>query len=1237
MILEKVEMKRLFFVFLFLYIGRAVDFALGVDHLRVESQVNPAIDSTPHFSWWLHSNKRCCMQSSYQIQIFSDSEMLNMVYDSGVKVSEQSQRVVLEDFSITPSNRYFWKVTVVDNYGEEAVSCETAYFDSGLMESGWDGAQWIMYPEEGPKSTGMPRFRKVFSLSKTIKSAYIYSSSLGIYDLTLNGQRVGHYQPDGTVIYDELKPGWTDFRKTLYYNVHEITNYLHEGANVIGSDVTNGWWNGRISWGLYGDYPLGFIAKILINYEDGTSDVVITDTSWKVTLNGPYKMGDIYNGEIYDSRLDNDWQNPYYNDGFWSQPTMNGFFSGKIVIQAAGQVRMRHDLERSVENTTIYDKINSSGSDYGTINIINSIQGFHTFKLSKGQTAIFDFGQNLVGYVKIAFKSDEGVEVRLRYAEMLNDTGSRERGNDGPGGSLYLENLRKAQATTYYYCKSSEIETYCPVMTYFGFRYCEVTADHNIEIVSIKAIPISSVLGELGDVSTDNSYVNQLFSNIRWGQLGNFVSVPTDCPQRDERWGWTGDTQVFSRTGMYNANSEAFYCKFLGDLNDSQRDDGAYPDCAPYTQGRGYGRAGWADAGIIVPWNLYLMYGNKDILRKHYGEMTRYMDWIAGNHSEGIIHAGPDNHYGDWLAYDECDKNYLAMAYYANDAMLMSKMSKALSAVSGDEYDQNAEKYQALYAEIKAEFNEKYWNPLPSSTAQSTYLLAIAFDLLDGDKKAEAIAKLQEAIEINKGLLSTGFLGTSIFLPTLSKCGLTNAAYSLLLQRGNPSWLYCIDQGATTIWERWDSYTLEKGFGPASMNSFNHYSYGAVGEWMYRYMGGIDMDDNVPHYGYFILRPSPDTRLEIPSGQERISHVSASYYSDYGLVKSEYTVNANKTINYECTVPPNTTAKLYYPVEDENDTVLEGDVLAQESEGVEYLGFSNGCQCYKLLPGSYIFKIGKVPTTTFKNTVNIQNDGHIEVYGKMLADGDAFTTTLGKDVALKLMPGENMTLTSLKIDDEEVTPDVVDGYYTIKSVTAGHEFSIRYDRTIIRLQPMLSYTTFCSTADLDFSSVNEIRAYLAKDCDSVNGMVNLEEVKRVPAGTGLVVVGVPDGSYQIPLAETVDIINENLLVGVDKETQISPATEEAVNFILQNNITSPVFSPLSEEVILSAGEAYLQIPGTNVQFQDLSIHVNETPTSITEVKGANENEGDYYTLTGQKVNNPQKGIFLKNGKKLIVR
>lgn len=960
-------MKRSFYCTIIALIVIAITwhqnaFALVVNHLRVESQINPAIDASPHFSWQLVSEDKNCTQKSYNIKIYDGA---TLVYETGVVSSSKSHNVEAKGFSMSPSTRYDWTVEVEDNKGNTVVSKEDSYFDSGLMDSGWSGAQWIMYPETGNRSTGMPRFRKLWNIGNKIKRAYIYSSSLGLYDLTINGSRVGHHQKDGTIKYDELKPGWTDFRKTIYYNVHEISHYLTEGNNVIGADVTNGWWNGGISWGLYGDFPLGFIAKIIVFYEDGTNEVIVTDNTWKVTLDGPYILGDIYNGETYDARLNDEWQSSAYNDSEWSVPAQNTFFTGEMVIEKAGKVRMLTNKIRQPYKIVISEGVDATGTDYGMVKTVATLNTSTHINLKKGQTAVFDFAQNLVGYVRIQLKASEGTEIKIRYAEMLNDDGSKERGNDGPGGSLYLANLRTAKATTLYYCKGNDAEIYCPVMTYYGFRYCEVSASEDLDIESIEAIPISSVFDNISTVVTNDASLNQLFSNLQWGQLGNFVSVPTDCPQRNERWGWTGDTQVFCRTGMYNTISEAFYRKFLSDLRDCQREDGAFPDVAPYTKGRGYGRAGWGDAGIIIPWNIYLMYGNKDVLREHFDAMEKYMNWLANNHDGDIEHAGPDINYGDWLAYDECDKRYLSVAYYANDAMLMSKMSAALSESTDDKFSIKSQEYLNLYKDIKDEFNQKYWNPQPENTAQTTYLVALAFDLLGGGKKDLAIANLKEAIKRNNGLLSTGFLGTSIYLPTLSKIGLDKEAYSLLLQRDNPSWLYCIDQGATTIWERWDSYTIEKGFGPASMNSFNHYSYGAVGEWYYRYMSGIEVDEDSPGFKHIILKPSFDTREEI-AGTSRINDISSCFYSVYGKIETAIKLGESGAYKYTCRIPVNTTATLFLPS-------VSSEYEISAPEGVECNGVINGYEAYELGSGFYEFEKKERSTTSLENVPYIIN------------------------------------------------------------------------------------------------------------------------------------------------------------------------------------------------------------------------------------------------------------------------
>lgn len=891
------------------------------------------------------------MQLSYQIQIYDDSTMTNIVYDSGVKVSEESQRVVADGFSMLPSTRYYWRVTVRDTHGEEASSSECAYFDSGLMGSGWSGAKWIMESLPRSNDNGMSMFRKLFEVDKPIKKAFLYSSALGIYDLFCNGKRIGHTTADG-IKYEELKPGWTDYRKSIFYQVHEVSSYLNQGKNVLGSIVSNGWWKGGIAFEVYGKPNTAFIAKMFIVYEDNTTDVVVSDESWNTSCNGPLRNGDIYDGEVYDARLENNWQKVDYDISKWHQCAINNEFVGKLEVYSGANVYALTDMRR-IPSVKICDGIVEMGTDYGKVNVIYENNTFTPIKLNKGQSLICDFGQNIVGWTPFKVKGESGTQICVRYAEMLNDTGSKERGNDGPGGKPYYDNLRAAKATLYYTLRGdTEGESYCSAHSFYGFRYCEIISDGDVIVETIDGMPISSSIDDTGFIVTNNNKVNQLISNIKWGQRGNILSVPTDCPQRDERHGWTGDAQAFCRTACYNTDLEPFYWKYLKDLRDSQMEDGSYTDVAPFVTRVGFGNAGWADAGIIIPWNLYLMFGNKELLSNHYASMEKYMNWLSTKSGDGYKYQGAETAYGDWLAYDKCSNRYVSVAYYANDALIMSKISQALSSAADDEYAQKSNYYYQLFEKIKVEFLERYWNPFPSETTQTTYLLPLAFNLLDEKKEEKAIELLKERIKDNNGLLSTGFLGTSLFLPTLSKHNLNDEAYSLLLQDQNPSWLYSVDQGATTIWERWDSYTKEKGFGPSEMNSFNHYAYGSVGEWLYRYMAGIEVDENSVGFKHVILQPNFDHRTFFPKDQEKISKVDSHYSSRYGHVISSWDMK-DGSYSYFCSVPVNTTATVYLPSYINDSQAI--DVHVDEEEGVHYLGLKKNKHVFNLASGDYHF------------------------------------------------------------------------------------------------------------------------------------------------------------------------------------------------------------------------------------------------------------------------------------------
>ncbi len=844
-----------------------------------------------------------------------------------------------EDFE-NLSSEYFYDAVIEEMAGSRMCHVQSGSGEKKVMQS---------------QTEGVPMFRKEFALTKAIKTAKLYTSGLGVYDVFINGQRVGHLQLDGSTLYEELKPGWTDYRSRVFYSSHDVTSLLTQGNNVIGAIVTSGWWAGAVMHGIYGSPQTGFIAKLLVTYEDGTKETLNTDLTWHSSKNGALKAGEIYDGEIYDARLESAWATAAYDDSQWNGVEQNTDFNGQIDAFTGGYVLQLRDKVQTVKKATIYEGSKNTGTTYGMINVV-STQNTDKIQLCKGQAVILDFGQNVVGWTRFKVRGKAGNRLRMRFTEMLNDTGDKNRGNDGPGGSLYLANLRSAKAQLYYTLAGKEDgEEYQPSTTFFGFRYCEILPSDDLEILSIEAQPISSSTDDTGSFATSNPLVNQLYSNITWGQRGNLLSVPTDCPQRDERLGWTADTQIFSHTAMYIADTESFYRKWMQDMRDSQNSNGAYPDVAPHNW-VGFGNSAWADAGIVVPWNIYMMYGDKEVLRENFTSMEKYMNWLATQTGDGYKYQGAGLAYGDWLSFVNTETRYVSVAYYAYDAQLMAKMARALSTSNNDTYATKAKSYERLYENIRSEFRTRYISPTIRQTSQTAYLLALQFNLLSSDAEQNTFkTRLAQAIRNNKYTLNTGFVGTGIINPTLSRFGLTDYAYDLLLQRNCPSWLYSVDQGATTIWERWNSYTIESGFGDPGMNSFNHYAYGAVGEWMYRYMLGIEADEQEPGFHHFILQPQPDRRTILPKGQTLITSASGSYRSRYGEISSAWSAPDKKSLVYDCTVPANTTATLQLPVASEDVVMMESGMPAREAEGITYLGYEDGCMVFTLGSGTYHF------------------------------------------------------------------------------------------------------------------------------------------------------------------------------------------------------------------------------------------------------------------------------------------
>lgn len=810
----------------------------------------------------------------------------------------------------------------------------------------WKNMKYNSYAVELPRGDGLLTVKRPFSPdpSRRVESVRVRATALGIFDMFMNGIRIGKVDVDG-IEADEYKPGWTDYRSRVFEYEYDVTSLCGE-ENLFVAEVSPGWWSGRISFGFYGFKPCAFAGEIEITYDDGDTELIASsaDGKWESTVCGPVMTADIWNGEYYDARVPEPSMHPEEYD--WKAAEEFTGFEGKIVPLEGPAIRPKHGLTRHPVSAVVHCGTEEDGSPLGRIKVVSRSTGKNCERthLRAGEALILDMGQNMVGRPVIFLDAERGTKVSGYFAEMLNDSGDPERGNDGPRGSMYIKNYRSAMARIVYIASGTEGELYFPTHSFFGFRYFELRADRDIDVLGVIGEVIGSEITETGDFGCDDPEVNRLFSNIKWGMRGNYLSVPTDCPQRDERLGWTGDTQIFCGAAYYLGDIESFMHKWLGDARDSQNGVekeflGAYCDVIPRVFPKSNGNAAWGDAGLIVPYRLWLMYGDKAIIEEHYESMQYYMHFVEQYGLEG-----PNTAYGDWLNYDVTDKRYIAVCYYAYDAALMEKFSRIIGK------DEEAEYYRLLRERIVKHWHDRYVvdGELTVKT-QTGYLLPLAFDLADGELRERFIGRLRDAVVSNGYTLSTGFVGTGILNQTLSKVGLDGLCYSLLLQTADPGWLYSVRQGATTVWERWNSYTLAKGFGDVGMNSFNHYAYGAVAEWMFAGMCGILPDENAPGFGHFILRPTPDMREtgEIPAGQKRIGEAHASYDSRAGRIESGWAfINGRYVYNF--TVPDGATARVELPAPGAVDAVIT-------LNGLEYpLDALNG----RLADGRAVFELG---------------------------------------------------------------------------------------------------------------------------------------------------------------------------------------------------------------------------------------------------------------------------------------
>ena len=766
-----------------------------------------------------------------------------------------------------------------------------------LDSQAWENSEWISAADapvvtctirDGERAAdGASWFVSELNPSKKVTSAKWMTTALGVCQLYVNGELIGK---------EILKPGFTHFEKTRISYTYDITGLIGD-TNVLAAQVTPGWWADKIitplgQTGMNGR-KCAFRSVLELTYADGTVECFGTDTlHWKAGIAGPVKHAAIYDGEVYDARELPGYMTPEK----LSVPEVNTEFKGEIVPTAGAEIYHRHDLALTPVRAYVWKTVEGScEGEAGKVVIDREYRDGDIMELAEGENLVIDFGQNCAAVPSFEFMADGGVTLTCLPSEILNDgNGAESRGMDGPEGSIHRRNLRTQDTglrLDYTFADSDGYVSYMPMCTFFGYRFINLTADGDVTLRSVRSVPVTSISKELetGVLTTGNELVNKLVSNTVWGQRSNYLSVPTDCPQRDERLGWTADTQVFAETGSFFASTRAFFHKWMRDLRDTQSPQGGFPGVAPFGQ---YGsadnemmRCGWADAGIIVPWTVWKQFADTEIIDENWEAMEKFMDHIASTKYRHSSHAEENGNFqwADWLSYEPFESwsgqylgtdangrshilpealeywNYLCGSYWAMDAGMMRDMAAATG--------RDAAKYETMYEEARAYLRNTFFdeNGLFKveilNTMQTPALFALKNRLLDGEEKEAMTERLRENFAAHGGCLQTGFLGTSILMQTLTENGMGDIAYDLLFQRKNPSWLYSVDNGATTIWERWNSYTVEDGMAPNGMNSFNHYAYGCVCQWLWETAAGICADTADPGFRHIIMKPLPDRRL----------------------------------------------------------------------------------------------------------------------------------------------------------------------------------------------------------------------------------------------------------------------------------------------------------------------------------------------------------------------------------------
>jgi alpha-L-rhamnosidase len=919
---------------------------LAVERLRCEWLDNPAgvMSPAPRLSWIVTSQERNQRQTAYRVLVASDPGLLGPgradLWDSGLVPSDATDSVVYQGNPLTSGQEVFWRVQASDRDGRASDWSDVAAWTMGLLTADdWDG-EWIMAAGEpalhtDPATLHLPParyFRKTFETRKAIRRAVLHGTALGIVDFSLDGKRVSE---------NLFEPGWSDYHHRVPSRTHDVTPLLQgPGSHCLGAVLADGWYAGYVGYGIlvgYGPHRTGraiygavpaLRCVLDIEYDDGSRDRITSDTSWRATREGPIREADFLMGERHDARAEMPgWDTTAFEaDAAW-QPAIAASTTGRITVPFF-ESGVSREAELGFVEPAVID-----GYAAEPIRVTEVLPAVSVREQAPG-VFIFDLGQNIAGLARLTVEASAGTAIQLRFAEMLH-----------PDGRLMTENLRRARAVDTYICAGNGLETWSPRFTYHGFQYVEVTGlpegtTPSLEMIS--GLVLHNATPLVGRFACSDDVLSRFWKNTQWTQRANFIEVPTDCPQRDERLGWMGDAQIYARTASFNADVAAFFTKWVEDVREAQvasgPQAGAYPDYAPYPFAHGkpgavFGTA-WTDAGVICPWTMWQVYRDTRIVTEHWESITAFLDWRLRRDPE-LVGVETGNTWGDWLNVNETTPiPYVDLCFHAQSARMAAEMAEALGKSKA------AAIYRDRAAAIRDSFRKQYLRDdgTVNIDTQTACVLALENGLVADDACGPIVAQLVQRIEANGIRMATGFLGTKSILPALSAHGHHNLACRLFQSRDFPSWGYEVEQGANTVWERWDSFTKEHGFegytgsNNAAMNSFSHYAFGAVMEWGYRTLAGIDLAE--PGYRRIRIRPLIPSAESNPD-REPIHWVRADYASPRGLIASHWRRDGDELV-MEVTIPANTTAEVHVPAASLNDVHCGSQQLsAGPAEGVE--------------------------------------------------------------------------------------------------------------------------------------------------------------------------------------------------------------------------------------------------------------------------------------------------------------